>query len=181
MAARRLCNCCSSPFQFPARLAAPAPGRRRVGSEGTSADLRELFLLTCATRDGEIFLQGLRAGFAEDQGFAHGDGLLQAEHVLFQEHQPLMSGKVAPNACADEHQQGGRQGHGKGKHQVGCDEREETAWITMAVPGKDAARRAPEVRARRPTRLRAAASAGCAELVNLICRSRRIQDVEMRD
>ena len=40
-----------------------------------------------------------------------------------------MSGEVAPNGRADEHQQGGRQRHGEGKHQVGRREREENDML----------------------------------------------------
>jgi len=60
-----------------------ADATARVGELGTQRVCRsgEFFLLACrlcdgGARDNEIFLQGLCTGFAQDQGFAHGDGFL---------------------------------------------------------------------------------------------------------
>ena len=88
VAARRLCNCCSSPSSF-LRASSSCAWASASWERRTVCGAGEFFLLTGrlrdgGSRDGEIFLQRFCSGLAQDQGFAHGDGfLLQAEHVLF--------------------------------------------------------------------------------------------------
>ena len=96
-----------------------------------------------------------------------------------------MRGKVAPNDCADEDQQGGRQGQGEGKHHVGHREREknEDSIRGNGLPGKEQALCASELKKEpgdQPGEEQCyRRAAGCVELPEAVIGQQHVQDVEM--